>query len=152
MVYLNQFNFFHEDISTNEVHVAPSKLRNYASKFPLYSVSSVDFTELVGLEFGPFTNSTRRQCFNVTINDDSTLETTERFTVALNVTMETTRVAIQPDRAHATVQIVDDDSKSQHIGQHRDATVVLSVSCCLKGLLSTLQLIHYAKTFLFTIM
>ena len=60
----------------------------------------------------PFTSdpSTHRQCFNVTINDDETLESTENFNVSLTLAEgSTVAVVVSPDIS--VVEINDNDGR-----------------------------------------
>ena len=57
--------------------------------------------------------STHRQCFNVTITDDSVLEDTERFNLNLSLASGTVPVEIIPDSSE--VEILDEDGKSSRV-------------------------------------
>ena len=62
-----------------------------------------------------FTNDQPRQCFNVTIMDDSEEEPTEDFFASLTLipasvtTIDPSRITVDP--AQATVNIIDDDQR-----------------------------------------
>jgi len=60
-----------------------------------------------------FTNGQTRQCFNVTITDDTAVESTEDFFASLTLipasvtTIDPSRITVAP--AQATVNITDND-------------------------------------------
>ena len=70
-----------------------------------------DFTPVINIPVGPFSNTTRRQCFSIEITSDTVSEDTENFFIDLTVrpgeVLE--QVIINPDVAE--VIIYDDDSE-----------------------------------------
>jgi len=67
----------------------------------------------VNTTLATFTNDQPRQCFNVTIVDDTELESTEDFFASLTLipasvtTIDPSRITVDP--AQATVNIIDND-------------------------------------------
>ena len=73
---------------------------------------NTDFTPISNLSVGPFSNTTRRQCFSVEITNDMIPEDMESFFLDLTTRPGDTlpRVTISPDEAEVTIN--DDDRES----------------------------------------
>ena len=64
-------------------------------------------------EIGPFNDTLRHYCFNITIVDDLVFENTEDFMVLLDRDANTTGVSVYPNTTHIT--IIDNDSELSSI-------------------------------------
>ena len=75
-------------------------------------VASADYAS-VSMTLGPFTSQQPRQCFNVSITNDTIVEINEAFTARLTLipasvtTISENRIIVDPPEA--TVQITDGD-------------------------------------------
>ena len=79
-------------------------------------VSPDDYTS-VSMTLGPFTSQRPRQCFNISIMNDASVEPTEDFTTSLTL-IPASVTTITADRIivnspEATVQITDNDLSKQ---------------------------------------
>ena len=79
---------------------------------PHFIVASADYTS-VSMTLGPFTSQQPRQCFNVSITNDTIVESNETFTARLTLlpasvtTITANRITIDPPET--TVQVTDND-------------------------------------------
>ena len=78
----------------------------------IFSLVSSDLQDFLPINqtLEGFGNSTRRQCFNVTITDDDVHEDAETFTVALEKSGSLPVVLIHPGTITVTIED-DDDGK-----------------------------------------
>lgn len=78
--------------------------------FSLISSDLQDFLP-INQSLEEFGNSTRRQCFNVTITDDDVREDAETFTVALEKPLNGSLPTVLIHPPMVTVTILDNDGK-----------------------------------------
>lgn len=80
---------------------------------PHNCTGSSDFVTLENSDvLDEFSDTVRRNCFDVDISDDSIFEDAERFTVSLAMPSGQDIAQLRIDPELATVEIIDDDRKS----------------------------------------
>ena len=78
----------------------------------IYTTPGVDDFVLLDISLEQFSESLRRQCFNVTILDDSIAEGTEMFAVTLQIAVGESSPQVRISPASANIEIIDDECKS----------------------------------------
>ena len=101
------------------------------------SATSGDYTSLNNQEVGPFTNTTRRQCFAIEINDDDLIEPLESFSLVLTPYPSNASVNVSPNMS--TVNINDTDKALLDVNlspvnfSESDGEVTVNISATIRN-------------------